>query len=99
MVSSSGTRSRLESFLLNTHRFFNDTEIRSTQKQAIASKLNVHTLTVNRADQTDSGECSLVNKVAFADCSLAQVFTKQWLTTAPVHQWKQHVLSPLAVCF
>jgi hypothetical protein len=30
-------------------------ELKSTQKQAIASKLNVHTLTVNRADQTDAG--------------------------------------------
>ena len=39
-------------------RFFNDTELRSTQKQTIAVKQNIHTLTVNRADLTDAGEFS-----------------------------------------
>jgi hypothetical protein len=36
-------------------RYCNDSEIRSTQKQAIAVKQNLHTLTINRADQTDAG--------------------------------------------
>ena len=37
------------------HRFFNDVELKSTQKQAISAKQNVHSLTINRADQTDAG--------------------------------------------
>jgi hypothetical protein len=36
-------------------RFFNDVELKSTQKQAITAKQNVHSLTINRADQTDAG--------------------------------------------
>ena len=40
----------------HSYRFFNDTELRSTQKQTIAVKQNIHTLTVNRADLTDAGE-------------------------------------------
>ncbi|CAF1491714.1 unnamed protein product, partial [Adineta ricciae] len=35
--------------------FFNDVELKSTQKQAIAVKQNVHTLTINRTDATDAG--------------------------------------------
>ncbi|CAF4356576.1 unnamed protein product, partial [Adineta steineri] len=35
--------------------FFNDVELKSTQKQAIVVKQNVHTLTVNRTDTTDAG--------------------------------------------
>jgi len=35
--------------------FFNDIELKSTQKQAIVAKQNVHTLTINRTDQTDAG--------------------------------------------
>ena len=37
------------------YRFFNDVELKSTQKQTITSKQNIHTLTVNRTDQTDAG--------------------------------------------
>jgi len=40
-------------FFLN--RFFNDVELKSTQKQTISSKQNVHSLTINRTDQTDAG--------------------------------------------
>ncbi|CAF2489671.1 unnamed protein product [Rotaria sp. Silwood2] len=39
----------------NVKWFFNDIELKSTQKQTISSKQNVHSLTVNRADQTDAG--------------------------------------------
>jgi hypothetical protein len=39
-------------------RYFNDVELKSTQKQAIAAKQNVHSLTINRADQTDAGRNS-----------------------------------------
>ena len=39
-------------------RYFNDVELKSTQKQAIAANKNVHSLTINRADQTDAGKNS-----------------------------------------
>jgi len=39
----------------NVKWFFNDVELKSTQKQTIATKQNVHSLTINRADQTDGG--------------------------------------------
>ncbi|CAF0916357.1 unnamed protein product [Adineta ricciae] len=39
----------------NVKWFFNDIELKSTQKQAISSKQNVHSLTINRTDQTDAG--------------------------------------------
>ena len=39
----------------NVKWFFNDVELKSTQKQTIAAKQNVHSLTINRADQTDGG--------------------------------------------
>ena len=39
----------------NVKWFFNDVELKSTQKQAITAKQNIHTLTVNRTDQTDAG--------------------------------------------
>ncbi|CAF1262379.1 unnamed protein product, partial [Rotaria sordida] len=39
----------------NVKWFFNDIELKSTQKQAITAKQNIHTLTINRADQTDAG--------------------------------------------
>ena len=39
----------------NVKWYFNDVELKSTQKQTIAAKQNVHTLTINRADQTDAG--------------------------------------------
>ena len=64
MVSAIEAKNGIESFIVDLPRFFNDTEIRSTQKQAIASKQNVHTLTVNRADLTDGGECLSANKDA-----------------------------------
>lgn len=38
------------------NRFFNDIELKSTQKQAIT----IHTLTVNRTDQTDAGRFFLI---------------------------------------
>jgi hypothetical protein len=48
--------SNLETILLFIfHRYFNDTELRSTQKQTIAIKQNVHSLTINRTDLTDAG--------------------------------------------
>ena len=42
-------------YFLFVNRFFNDVELKSTQKQSISTKGNVHSLTVNRADQTDAG--------------------------------------------
>ncbi|CAF0818885.1 unnamed protein product [Didymodactylos carnosus] len=39
----------------NIKWYFNDIELKSTQKQTIGSTGNVHTLTVTRADQTDAG--------------------------------------------
>ncbi len=42
-------------FFFFCHRFFNDIELKSTQKQTITAKQNLHTLTVNRTDQTDAG--------------------------------------------
>ncbi|CAF5143784.1 unnamed protein product, partial [Rotaria sp. Silwood1] len=32
-----------------------DIELKSTQKQAITAKQNIHILTINRTDQTDAG--------------------------------------------
>ncbi len=46
-------KKKIFSFFFN--RFFNDVELKSTQKQTISSKQNVHSLTINRADQTDAG--------------------------------------------
>ncbi|CAF4747141.1 unnamed protein product, partial [Rotaria sp. Silwood1] len=39
----------------NVKWFFNDIELKSTQKQAITAKQNIHILTINRTDQTDAG--------------------------------------------
>ncbi|CAF3618249.1 unnamed protein product [Rotaria sordida] len=39
----------------NVKWYFNDIELKSTQKQTISSKQNVHSLTVTRADLTDAG--------------------------------------------
>jgi hypothetical protein len=53
MVSFMRRKKKLCAYFFN--RFFNDVELKSTQKQAIAAKQNIHTLTVNRTDQTDAG--------------------------------------------
>ncbi len=78
-------------------RFFNDVELKSTQKQTIASKQNVHSLTINRTDQTDAGRF-FFSSIEFHYSSLSQVFTKQSLIMALVKQLKQPVHLLLAVC-
>ncbi|CAM4905811.1 unnamed protein product [Rotaria socialis] len=39
----------------NVKWYFNDIELKSTQKQSMSSKQNIHTLTINRTDLTDAG--------------------------------------------
>ena len=60
MVRDIGMSERANCFESNSNRFFNDVELKSTQKQAIAAKQNVHTLTVNRTDQTDAGMSTII---------------------------------------
>jgi hypothetical protein len=55
----------MNSFKFNRNRFFNDVELKSTQKQAIAAKQNIHTLTVNRTDQTDAGRNMIFFSIHF----------------------------------
>ena len=53
--------------------FFNDVELKSTQKQTIAAKQNVHSLTVTRADITDAGRYLLICIVGDIDRSFRLV--------------------------
>lgn len=71
-------------------------ELKSTQKQAIAAKQNVHSLTINRADLTDAGMkiSSLYSNIR---SPFEQVFTKQSLIMVPANLLKQLAQLQLAV--
>ena len=71
-----------------SYRFFNDIELKSTQKQAISSKQNVHSLTINRTDQTDAGKFLFFSFETSSSALLSKVFTKLSLITVPVNQLK-----------